>query len=163
MPLNKPPTPKSPRPASTAQAAVVAARRESGTHQRPWMWLSSSLPSETRPVDTLRVVKTLRPPQPGTIKLTRQWGDALICVRYRHDSGSTRRYTTVELIVEEAPIQRHVTQSTIVGVAIVGPDSLRATAMKLGALWDPKARLWKMSMRTARALSLTGRIREIYP
>lgn len=164
-PVSKPPANKSTRPghAGLVAAQTAAGPGEPDTHRRQSMSMRSSLRDESRPVDALRVVKTLRPPQPGTIKLARHWGDALICVRYRHDSSSTRRYTTVELIVEEVPIQRYVTQRTVVGVTIVGPDSLRATAMKLGAQWDPKARLWKMSMRTATALGLAAHVREIYP
>lgn len=51
------------------------------------------------------VVKTLWPPQAGTIKLSRRYGPALLCVRYRHDEAGLRRYTTVELIVDEAPVK----------------------------------------------------------
>lgn len=50
------------------------------------------------------VVKTLWPPQAGTIKLSRRYGPALLCVRYRHDETGLRRYTTIELIVDEAPV-----------------------------------------------------------
>ncbi len=33
-----------------------------------------------------RVVKKMSPSQPGALKLARRYGDALICVRYRHDA-----------------------------------------------------------------------------
>ena len=113
--------------------------------------------------DTLRVVKTLRPQQPGTLKLLRRYGEALICVRYRHDASGKRRYTTVELIVDEAPVQRRISERTIVAVRIAwGEATLATRAKKLGARWDQPSRLWKMSMRTARALGVTDRIKTTF-
>lgn len=51
------------------------------------------------------VIKTLRPGDSGTKKLTRRYGERLVCVRYRKDQNSNRRYTTIELIVDEGPIE----------------------------------------------------------
>ena len=45
---------------------------------------------------------TLRPGKKGTKKLVARFGDRLICVRYRYDARRRKRFTTVELIVEEA-------------------------------------------------------------
>jgi len=45
---------------------------------------------------------TLRPGQKGTKKLLARFGDRLICVRYRYDTTRRKRFTTVELIVDEA-------------------------------------------------------------
>ncbi|HKX41878.1 MAG TPA: hypothetical protein VJO99_12025, partial [Burkholderiaceae bacterium] len=53
---------------------------------------------------TTHVVKRLSPTQAGALKLARRYGDALVCVRYRHDAAGRHRYTTVELIIDEAPI-----------------------------------------------------------
>jgi hypothetical protein len=49
------------------------------------------------------VAKTLWPPQPGTLRLKRHYGAALVCVRYRIDSELGHRYTTVELMIDHAP------------------------------------------------------------
>jgi hypothetical protein len=46
---------------------------------------------------------TRRPGQKGTKKLVKRFGDRLIFVRYRYDIHRQRRYTTVELIVDEQP------------------------------------------------------------
>jgi hypothetical protein len=46
---------------------------------------------------------TVRPGQRGTKKLVRRFGERLICVRYRYDASQRKRFTTVELIVDEAP------------------------------------------------------------
>lgn len=51
-----------------------------------------------------RVTKTLWPQQPGTLKLLQRYGPALLCVRYRHDASHQRRYTTVEIVVDEAAL-----------------------------------------------------------
>jgi hypothetical protein len=45
---------------------------------------------------------TLRPGQKGTKKLVTRFGDRLICVRYRYDTTRRKRFTTVELIVDES-------------------------------------------------------------
>jgi len=46
----------------------------------------------------------LKPGQKGTKRLMEQYGDSLICVRYRFDEQRGIRYKTVELIVEEKPL-----------------------------------------------------------
>ncbi len=46
---------------------------------------------------------TLIPGRNGTKKLLRQYGDRLLRVRYRYDSTTGRRQTTVELLVEDVP------------------------------------------------------------
>ncbi|HKJ04702.1 MAG TPA: hypothetical protein VJ974_03815 [Geopsychrobacteraceae bacterium] len=49
----------------------------------------------------MKVKSTLSPGSKGTKKLTEQYGDQLVCVRYRYDATKQRRYKTVELIVDE--------------------------------------------------------------
>jgi hypothetical protein len=51
----------------------------------------------------MRVRLVRRPGQHGTSKYTEQYGDRLICVRYRYDAAAGRRYKTIEIIVDEAP------------------------------------------------------------
>ena len=46
-------------------------------------------------------VRALLPGQPGTKKLTDQYGDVLVCVRYRYDSLHHQRMTTVEIIIDQ--------------------------------------------------------------
>ena len=113
---------------------------------------------------SLRVVKTMWPAQAGAVKLTRRYGDALVCVRYRQDPQRKMRYTTVELVVEEAPIQRRPTERTIVGVQIKFSESkLREQARQQGASWDAKVRLWRMPMSTASKLGIVNRIQKTWP
>lgn len=72
---------------------IARASRRAGTMQ--------PLPSPLRRTMSSRV--TLPPGRNGTKKLLRQYGDRLLRVRYRYDSETRRRLTTVELIVDEVP------------------------------------------------------------
>ena len=45
----------------------------------------------------------LQPGQNGTKALVRKYGERLVCVRYRYDQQTGRRYKTVELIEETTP------------------------------------------------------------
>ena len=56
----------------------------------------------TAPLIKTRIVKRLAPDQAGAKKLARQYGNALVCVRYRQDPEQGLRYTTVELVVARA-------------------------------------------------------------
>jgi hypothetical protein len=54
----------------------------------------------------LRTRLTLAPGQNGTKKLARRFGERLICVRYRYDEVTKRRFKTVELVVDEGKLQK---------------------------------------------------------
>ena len=45
----------------------------------------------------------MRPDERDTKKRLAEYGDLLVCVRYRYDGWTARRFKTVELVVEEAP------------------------------------------------------------
>ena len=47
----------------------------------------------------MEIHKILQPGQPGTKKYVRQYGESLVCVKYRYDPATKKRYKTVELIV----------------------------------------------------------------
>ena len=46
--------------------------------------------------------QTLTPGQKGTKKFLERYGKQLICVSYRYDDQRRKRFTTVEIIVEES-------------------------------------------------------------
>jgi hypothetical protein len=109
---------------------------------------------------TTRVVKTLWPKQAGTIRLTRRFGDALVCVRYRHDATGLHRFTTVEVIVDEAPVSGLRVDRRIYGVHIgLHESELRARAIGQGARWDNHSKLWRMRGKAIKFLGLRERIR----
>lgn len=55
-------------------------------------------------VALMAVTKRLLPGSPGTKRHLQRHGAQLVCVRYRHDPDNGRRYTTVELLVDDAPM-----------------------------------------------------------
>jgi hypothetical protein len=107
-----------------------------------------------------RVVKKLLPDQPGALKLARRYGDALVCVRYRHDATHTQRYTTVELVVDQAPLQRrrHASDEIVHVWIAFGEGRLQQEARASGAQWERASKLWRMPHSLARRLNLTKRI-----
>ncbi len=107
----------------------------------------------------LRVTKKISPQTRGALKLARQFGDALVCVRHRSDDRGEYRYTTVELLVEKTPIKARTDQ--VVNVRIGAEEkSLQTVVRAAGGTWDYKARLWRIPRRVAGILKLTDRITE---
>ena len=88
----------------------------------------------------------LRPGQKGTKKLLAEYGDALLCVRYRYDAQSRTRSKTVELIIEKkpwTPPSHRFKDDTLVPVRIgYGDKDLREKAKAAQGKWDPKTRVW---------------------
>lgn len=78
---------------------------------------------------TSRVRLHLKPGQKGTKQLLEQYGDRLVCVRYRYDAERKKRFKTVELLVAERdwepPLPR-VAPDQIVNY--VSPSSKRSSA-----------------------------------
>ena len=107
-----------------------------------------------------RVVKRLNPSQPGAMKLTRRYGDALVCVRYRHTADGTHRYTTVELVVDDGLVAHRVSpDETIVFVRFAFDDvKRRRCALSQGARWDARRRVWSMTVAAAKRLGWVKRI-----
>jgi hypothetical protein len=106
-----------------------------------------------------RVVKTLAPTDRGALGLARQYGDQLICVRYRADAMGKLRHTTVELLVQSSPIRPRTVK--IVGIKTESHErELHTLIRTAGGNWDAKARLWRLPRRVARILSLLDRIVE---
>ena len=110
-------------------------------------------------ISNLRVTKKLSTTSRGALKLARQFGDALVCVRHRIDEKGECRYTTVELLVDTTTIRPRAEH--IVGVRIgVNERSLQMVVRAAGATWDHKARLWRMPRRIAWVLRLVDRTAE---
>ncbi|MEW6679014.1 MAG: hypothetical protein AB1421_13945 [Pseudomonadota bacterium] len=124
---------------------------------------TSAVTPQSHPASRAKVSKKLHTGQPGTQRYLAQYGESLLCVRYRQ-SGDGKRYTTVELLVEERvrlPQTRNVTlaPNALVAVKIDYPQSeLRTRAKASGARWDATRKAWIMPMTTAHELGLTERI-----
>lgn len=107
------------------------------------------------PLMKTRIVKRLAPDQAGAKKLARQYGGALVCVRYRHDQQQGLRYTTVELVVEQAQLPQQRARATTVYVHISHLDKrLKQQALDEGARWDAQRQAWRMSLQAVRQLGI---------
>jgi len=112
---------------------------------------------------------TRRPGQSGKKKLVQRFGDRLIFVRYRYDLQRRRRYTTVELIVDEQPwgptqvsqrFPNSHTQPRFEGHASNRrPRGTHPSKIKeAGGKWHPARGVWILPLRRARALGVQDRI-----
>jgi hypothetical protein len=123
----------------------------------------------------LRVRLNFNPGQDETKHLLRQYKDRPVCVRYRYDEKSKKRYTTVELIVE----QEHWQPDTIVRTAS-GYDEAdlqqkvkdagkrknrlsgcRLSGRKLVLKCSKSTKTWKIPFKTVRKPGFIGK--EIQP
>ncbi len=109
---------------------------------------------------------TLRPGQPGTLKLVEKYGERLVRVRYVYDGASGRRLKTVELVVESVPWKARLRKARrqdddVVYVRIAYHEAeLRARAKRLGAIWRQPQRLWEITYRDSKRLGIEDRIVE---
>ncbi len=91
----------------------------------------------------------LKPGQRGTKKLAAEYGDALVCVRYRYDNAKKVRHKTIELIVESKPWTAPAptfADTDLVPVYIGFSDiASREIAREAKGRWDPEQKLWLIS------------------
>lgn len=116
--------------------------------------------------DAMKTRLRLKPGQNGTRKLAQQYGDRLVCVRYRYDERTQRRYKTVEIIVDEVPwtpaerkpvVSRDKYSPVLVRVRYEERE-LRERIKAAGAHWDPERLLWLLPLNKAQDLGLEDRI-----
>ncbi len=104
----------------------------------------------------------LKPGQKGTKKLMDQYGDKLVCVRYRYDETNGKRYKTVELIVEQTnwtPPKRIYPDNFLVPVHIGFTDTAsRNLAKAAHGRWDPEEKLWFIRYGKIKGTSLEKHI-----
>ena len=112
----------------------------------------------------MRTLLHLTPGQKGTKQLLAQYGDRLVCVRYRYDAKRQLRLKTVELIVETTrwnPRARNARRrpEDIVVVRIAYSESeLRERVKRLGGIWRPQHRLWELDWRSVCNMGLQDRV-----
>ena len=107
---------------------------------------------------------TLKPGQAGTKHLVDKYGDRLVCVRYRYDAATRRRYKTVELIVEEAawdlPGPAYAETDVVsIRIAREEPD-LQREVKAAGGRWNADLKMWELRYGAVVELGLQGRIVE---
>lgn len=109
----------------------------------------------------MQIKATMKPGQNGTKRFLREYGDQLVCVRYRYDKQRQKRITTVELAVDE--------QDWIPGVIIpqdrqvlirvdYGETELREQVKQAGGYWMVERKAWRLSWYRVQALGLEQRV-----
>lgn len=110
----------------------------------------------------MRTRLTLHPHQDGAKQLREQYGEQLVCVRYRYDEMTKERWKTVELIIEKSPWEPPLPQwpdDTVVALQVAAPERVvRQQVKTAGGKWNPKAMVWELRYGQVVALGLTARI-----
>jgi hypothetical protein len=105
----------------------------------------------------------LKPGQKGTKRLVAEYGDALVCVRYRYDEAKKLRHKTVELIVESIPWTAPTptfADADLVPVYIGFTDiASREIAKAAKGRWDPDLKLWLIRYEKIKGTELEKHIR----
>jgi len=102
----------------------------------------------------------LKPGQKGTMRLKEKYGDALLCVRYRYDEIRRVKLKTVELIVEERPLEiPRFRDDDIVPVSVAYDEvELREQLRKMRSRWDGEIKMWFVRYGLIRGTELESRI-----
>jgi hypothetical protein len=105
---------------------------------------------------------TLQPHQRGAKQLLAQYGDRLVCVRYRYDPQQKKRLKTVELIVEERkwdPEAKQPLDGRLVSIHVAASElEIRRQIKGAGGKWNPQQRVWEVRYKQVVALHLERRI-----
>jgi len=84
-----------------------------------------------------------------------QYGDALICVRYRYDAKTHKQYKTVEIIVSESewtPPAKYP-DGTLVSLKIgINEMALQNQARAVGGRWNKQQQVWLVPVRSWKSL-----------
>jgi hypothetical protein len=105
--------------------------------------------------------KTLVPGNPGTKKWIKQYGDNLICIRYKYDRNTKMKVKTVELEVERKPckIKTRIPWNKTVKVRIrYGEIHLWSLVKSVGGKWNAVEKVWEAPYGEIKMLGLTHRI-----
>jgi hypothetical protein len=109
----------------------------------------------------MQIRSTVQPGQRGAKKLLTQYGDRLVCVRYRYDEPRHRRLKTVELIIEEeawTPFKAPPADGLVLLRIAPAEVALRQQVKQLGGRWDPRRQVWEIRYAQAVALGVAERI-----
>jgi hypothetical protein len=121
---------------------------------------TAALKEAATQLDALRVSKRLSIGQRGTARWLERFGEKLVCVRYREDPRTGKRFTTVELIVDARAPKAGTHFLVEVKIQETG---LRQRIKEHGGRWDQNRKLWRVSYEAIQALNLENRVVEKLP
>lgn len=102
--------------------------------------------------------RTLLPGQKGTKKFQDRYGAELYCVRYRYDAAQGKRFTTVELIVDQSAWTPPA-KPAVVGVRVeLKETDLQRRIKQVGGKWNREKGVWEIAYEQALRLGLQKRI-----
>lgn len=117
----------------------------------------------------MEVAKTLKPGAQGTARLLREYGERLVCVRYRLERANAKHVTTVELTVDErdapggfyrmAESKPKHKQQVHVRIGFHENDP-RAKAKAANGRWDPERRGWSLPYHRVQEMGVEAAIME---
>ena len=116
------------------------------------------------------VFKTLKPNDPGTKRLAREYGEKLVAVRYRKSVNPAVIYTTVEIIVDQkeyVPGITHVPAKSAkdqqqVPIRITYHETeIRERIKAAGAFWHVEQKLWYLEYSKVCSMGLKERMVKI--
>ena len=109
----------------------------------------------------MKARSTLKPGQHGTLKLSAQYGEQLLYVRYRYDPLRKKRLKTVELIIEERDWEpeRQFKPDQIVSVRVdLDETEYQQKLRDAGGVWNRRRRVWEARYDIVCELQLEARI-----
>jgi hypothetical protein len=110
----------------------------------------------------MRTRSTVYPGFPGSKKALEEYGDRLVCVRYRVDVERRKRYRTVELIVAEWDWKPERPMENELVAIRVGLDevAVRRQVKAERGIWHQGKKVWILPYGRVAALGLEERIVE---
>jgi hypothetical protein len=91
-----------------------------------------------------------------------EYGEKLVCVRYRYDAANKRRIKTVELVIEEGPWQPRppkIPSNQIMHLRIkYGEVALGRQVKAAGGKWNRESQVWELPYPEVLRLGLAERI-----
>ena len=110
----------------------------------------------------MKVKCILQPGQAGTKRLVQQYGDNLVCVRYRYDKKRKMVYKTIEIIIDKKPWAgeaEKIADEHIVGIRVaIDEIEVRRRVKSAGGKWDAARQVWELSYKKVKELGLVERV-----
>ena len=112
----------------------------------------------------MKTIKKINPGKKGTKRLVEQYGDNLVCVRYRHDYERQRKIKTIELIIDEKPLNNKpskIPMNKIMQLHVkYGEVHIGKLIRSADGCWNRNKKVWELPYREVLALGLQDRIVE---